>query len=89
MGKLKGAVPIALMGTAPFSVYRQFQRVNRVLDYLADPALPLSLLPSGSSVGYRGVRTMPCGDVLPVQLRQRPGQEHQFRLQRRRPKHRC
>lgn len=41
MCKLKGAVPIASMGTAPFNVYRQFQRVNRVLDYLVDPALPL------------------------------------------------
>lgn len=69
------------MGTAPFSAYRQFQRVKRVLEYLADPALPLSLPPSGSIVGCRGVRAMPCGDVLPARLRQRPGQERQFRLQ--------
>lgn len=55
MDKLKGAVPIALMGTAPFNMYWLFQRVNRVLEYLAVPGLPLSLLPSGSSVGCRGV----------------------------------
>ena len=41
MGALKGAVPITSMGAAPFNVYRQFQRVNRVLEYLVDPALPL------------------------------------------------
>lgn len=32
---MKGAVPIDAMGTAPFNVYQQFQRVNRVLEYLA------------------------------------------------------
>ena len=50
-----GAVPIGSMGTAPFSAYRQFQRVKRVLEYLADPALPLcyrQAVVSWAAVGY-------------------------------------
>ena len=64
----KGAVPIKSMGTALAIIIGSSRRVNRVLEYLVDPALPLCFyraVVSWTAVGYGA---MPCGDVLPARL---------------------